>query len=188
MRTVARLRLIRGAAALAFAALLASCTLDGIPAVGRRAPDFAAPTLEGETVSLASLRGEVVLLNVWATWCFPCIREMPSLDALQRDFAGAGLRVVGVSIDGATATGDILEFVAEHDLSLTVLHDPEQRVTRVFSTRGVPETWLIGRDGELLAHWMGRIDGRSEAIRGPVRAALEGRPLPRRHAAAGPPR
>ena len=142
--------------------------------VGGRAPAFEAATVEGERVSLAELRGEVVLLNVWATWCFPCIREMPSLEALHRELASEGLRVVGVSVDAAGDVGDIRAFVEEHGLSMTILHDPEQRVARAFATRGVPETFLIGRDGTLLKHWIGRIDGRAESVRGPVREALSG--------------
>ena len=140
--------------------------------VGRAAPAFEAATVDGERVSLADYRGEVVLLNVWATWCFPCIREMPSLDALHRDLSDEGLRVVAVSVDGAGDVGDIRAFVAEHGLSMTILHDPQQRVPRAFATRGVPETFLIGRDGTLLKHWIGRVDGRSESVRGPVREAL----------------
>jgi cytochrome c biogenesis protein CcmG, thiol:disulfide interchange protein DsbE len=174
-------------AAPLLAVALAGCTIAEGAEVGLRAPEFAAPTLDGDTMSLSAMRGEVVLLNVWATWCFPCIREMPSLDDLQREFAGSGLRVVGVSIDrGASADADIRAFVAEHDLSLTVLHDPDARIARVFRTRGIPETWLVGRDGVLLAHWIGRIDGRSEAIRRPVRDALEGRPIRRTPGGAGP--
>jgi cytochrome c biogenesis protein CcmG, thiol:disulfide interchange protein DsbE len=171
-----RIRRFSGGVGALLAVLLAAsgCEMAEGAVVGRRAPAFEAATVEGERVSLADLRGEVVLLNVWATWCFPCIREMPSLEALHRDLAGEGLRVVGVSVDAAGGVEDIRAFVEEHGLSMTILHDPEQRVARAFATRGVPETFLIGRDGTLLKHWIGRIDGRSESVRGPVREALGG--------------
>jgi cytochrome c biogenesis protein CcmG, thiol:disulfide interchange protein DsbE len=164
--------MIRLAAALVLvSAALAGC---GAPTatVGRQAPALEAATLEGERVALADFRGEVVLLNVWATWCFPCIRELPSLNALQRDLGSEGLRVVAISVDGAGKDQEIRAFAEELGLALTILHDPRERVVRAFATRGVPETFLIGRDGTLLKHWIGRIDGRSESVRAPVRDAL----------------
>jgi peroxiredoxin len=140
--------------------------------VGRRVPAYAAADLAGESVALAELRGQVVLLNVWATWCFPCRREMPGLEALHRELEDAGLRIVAVSVDGASAAGEIRDFLDELDLTMLVLHDSRADVGRVFSTRGVPETFLIGRDGTLLRHWIGRIDAHSESIRAPVLQAL----------------
>ena len=94
------------------------------------------------------------------------------MEELHRSLQGQGLRVVAVSIDAAGSEGEIRKFVVEHDITFRILHDADQRVTRAFRTRGVPETFLIGRDGTLLRHWIGRIDGRSEAIWGPVQDAL----------------
>lgn len=156
-----------------------ACSSGPTAIVGNRAPAFGAAELDGEDVSLASLRGEVVLLNVWATWCYPCRREMPSFQSLHRDFSDEGLRVVAVSIDGPGAQPAIEKFLREYGITFTVLHDPEQRVTRAFSTIGVPETFLIDRNGVLVRHWRGRIDGHSELIRGPIRDALAARPLAR---------
>jgi cytochrome c biogenesis protein CcmG, thiol:disulfide interchange protein DsbE len=158
-------------------ALAAACTPDPAATVGNRAPSYAAETLDGESVSLASLRGEVVLLNIWATWCFPCRREMPSFQALHRDFSADGLRVVAVSIDSPGAQQEIASFLTEYGIDFSILHDPEQRIARTFGTIGVPETFLIDRDGVLVRHWRGRIDGHSEGIRGPIRDALGGRSL-----------
>jgi peroxiredoxin len=140
--------------------------------VGERVPQFAAPTLEGEQLGLRELRGEVVLLNVWATWCYPCRREMPGLEALHRELSDAGLRVVAVSVDAAGAAGDIREFLDELGLTMLVLHDSRAEVSRAFSTIGVPETFLIGSDGTLVRHWIGRIDAHSESVRRPVLDAL----------------
>lgn len=172
-------RILRAAAALAvFGA--AACSAPGGVAPGKPVPDYAAPSLEGERVRLAELRGEVVILNVWATWCNPCRREMPALERLARELGPEGLRVVAVSIDQAGAEREIRDFVAEYGLSFTVLHDPQQRVTRAFRTIGVPETFLIGRDGTLLKHWIGRIDPNSPQIRVPVYDALDGRAVAQR--------
>lgn len=142
------------------------------PVVGEPAPGYAAPTLRGDTLSLASLRGDVVLVNLWATWCPPCRREMPGLQRLQDELGAEGLRVVAVSIDAPSSAEEIRPFLEETGITFTVLHDAEQRVTRTFATTGVPETFLIGRDGVLLNRWIGEIHPGSESIRAPVRSAL----------------
>jgi cytochrome c biogenesis protein CcmG, thiol:disulfide interchange protein DsbE len=141
---------------------------------GAPVPSFQAPELDGSEVSLASLRGEVVLLNVWATWCYPCRREMPSFEALHQEFAAEGLRVVAVSIDSRGARRDIEEFLGEYGITFTILHDAEKRITTSFRTLGVPETFLIDREGRLVKRWTGRIDGHSESVRAPIRWALRG--------------
>ncbi len=119
--------------------------------VGTRAPDFTARDLDGRTVSLASLRGEVVLLNVWATWCGPCRDEMPSMERLHQELGPAGLRVVAVSVDGApgalAAGGDVAAFAREMGLTFTIWHDPSGTVQRTYRTTGVPESFVIDRDG-----------------------------------------
>lgn len=142
---------------------------------GRVVPAYAAPTLAGEAVSLESLRGEVVLLNVWATWCYPCRKEMPSFEALHRELVDQGLKVVAVSIDRSGAAGEIESFLEEHGITFTILHDPDMNVGKTFRTIGVPETFLIDRHGRLVQRWIGRIDGHSPAVRGPILAALRER-------------
>ena len=155
--------------------LLAGCTAEAreVPAVvGQPAPSYAAPNLAGDTVSLADLRGKVVLLNVWATWCPPCREEMPGLEALHQELAPQGLRVVGVSIDRAGAGPELSSFLQENNVSFTILHDRDERVTRVFRTAGVPETFLIAADGTLLNRWIGKIDPASQSVRAPIERAL----------------
>ena len=84
--------------------------------VGSAAPEFSAQTLDAPaaTRTLADYRGQVVLLNVWATWCAPCRAEMPSIQALHDSYRGAGLRVVAVSVDGAGEEGKIRDFMRDH--------------------------------------------------------------------------
>jgi peroxiredoxin len=141
-------------------------------AVGTRAPEYAAVTLEGDTVSLAQLRGQAVMLNIWATWCPPCRDEMPSLQELHETYADAGLQVVAVSIDRRSAVGEVRDFVEEYELSLTILHDADERVTRTFRTVGVPETILLDREGRVVQRWIGKIDGMDESVQAAVRTAL----------------
>jgi cytochrome c biogenesis protein CcmG, thiol:disulfide interchange protein DsbE len=140
--------------------------------MGEQAPEFAARALDGSTVALRELRGEVVLLNIWATWCPPCREEMPAIEALHRELAPQGLRVVAVSIDHAGAERTIRRFVDELDLSLDIWHDSEQQAPRTFRTIGVPETLLIDRDGRLVHRWIGQIDPTLPMVRRPVQQAL----------------
>ncbi len=138
---------------------LAACADSGDVAPlrpGATVPDYAAASLAGDTVSLASLRGEVVLLNVWATWCIPCREEMPALQRLHAEKAADGLRIVGVSIDAPGA--EVGGFAEDMGVGFTILHDPESRVTRAFRTIGVPESFLVSRDGVLLHRWIGPFD------------------------------
>ena len=141
--------------------------------VGDSVPAYAAATLAGDTIALTDLRGEAVMLNVWATWCIPCRDEMPALEALHREHADDGLRILGVSIDAAGMDGDIKQFVDEHGLTFTILHDPAERVSRVFRTRAVPETYLFDRKGQLVRRWIGKFDPLTAESRRDVSRALE---------------
>src|SRR5690606_26638926 len=105
---------LRRLPALAFAAAsvaLASCGAErpaaAVLAIGAPAPAYAAQRMDGTPIALADLKGEVVMLNVWATWCKPCREEIPALDSLHREFGPRGFRVVGVSIDVAGDTAEI---------------------------------------------------------------------------------
>lgn len=119
--------------------------------VGTRAPEVRARDLEGRPVALSELRGEVVLLNVWATWCGPCRDEMPSMERLHRELGPQGLRVVAVSVDGAPGAlapgGDVAGFAREMGLTFPIWHDPSGEVQRAYRTTGVPESFVIDRDG-----------------------------------------
>lgn len=169
-------RVSRGAgAALVIAATAAACG-SGAEAppgtIGTLAPPFAAATLEDDTVELGELRGEAVLVNIWATWCAPCRREMPGLAELHERFRGDGFQVVAVSVDARGGVRSIREFVEEYRIPFTVLHDPEQQVTRAFRTFGVPESILLDRDGRVIERWFGEIDALEESVIASVREAL----------------
>jgi peroxiredoxin len=114
--------------------------------------------LAGDTVRLADLHGDAVLLNVWATWCPPCREEMPGLQALHATYGDRGLRVLGVSVDSRGAESAIRGFTADHGITFTILHDPSETVSRQFRTTGVPETFLIDRDGRIVHRWIGAFD------------------------------
>lgn len=124
---------------------------------GSQAPIFEAVTLDGEPVTLRNYLGKVILLNVWATWCPPCVWEMPSMQRLYEEFEGQDFEVVAVSIDAPAGQrdvfgrpgGDIRAFADSLALTFPILHDPEGRIQRTYQTTGVPESFLIGRDGRI---------------------------------------
>lgn len=122
---------------------------EGAVVAGSKAPDFHAVTLDStpRTVSLDQYRGQVVLLNIWATYCVPCRVEMPSIEDLQQKMAGRGLHIVAVSIDVPGKGPAIRDFVKHYGLTFQVLHDPDGKIAETYQTTGVPETFVIGRDG-----------------------------------------
>jgi cytochrome c biogenesis protein CcmG/thiol:disulfide interchange protein DsbE len=117
--------------------------------VGSRAPDFHAVTLDSipRPRSLADYKGEVTMVNVWATWCAPCEQEMPVLQRMYERHSEAGFRLVAVSIDSPGMEQEIRRFVQRFGLTFDVAYDAEGRIMRDYMTVGVPETFLIGRDG-----------------------------------------
>ncbi len=126
--------------------------------VGRPAPAYAATALDGGPSSLEALRGQVVLLNVWATWCIPCRTEMPALEALHQKYRTAGLKVIGVSIDAAADAERVKGFARDLGVTYPLWLDGEDRVSGVFFAVGVPTTYLIGKDGTLLWRKMGGLE------------------------------
>jgi len=123
-------------------------------APGTPAPEFQLPSLSGSPVALASLRGEVVVLNFWATWCPPCVAEMPSLERLHRALGPEGLAVVTVSTD--EDEGELRDFVKRYSLTMPVLLDPGGRIAAGrYRTTGYPETFVIDRTGRLVKQYVG---------------------------------
>jgi cytochrome c-type biogenesis protein len=171
--TNARHRLAATLAAVALALLVpVSAHAASWGEVGEAAPDYAAPTLDGDDASLEDLRGEAVLLNVWATWCVPCREEMPELQQLHERHADAGLRVVGVSVDDQGADDAVRGFLQDEGVDYEVWRDPDRDVQRAFRTSGVPETILIDRDGIVVERWKGPLEA-DDDLDAAVERALE---------------
>src|SRR5262245_45980036 len=130
---------------------------------GSRAPEYSAKTLDGREVSLASLRGKVVLLNVWATWCYPCVKEMPTLQHAYELLKNDGLEVVAVSVDAPVGSldpvgnpgGDVPAFVKELGLTFTILRDPQRKIDTTFALIGIPSTFVIDRSGKIVKKVVG---------------------------------
>jgi len=125
------------------------------PHVGSPAKEFTVADSD-HIVSLNQYRGEVVLVNFWATWCPPCVEELPSLMTLQERMKGRGLVVVGVSID---VDGDAYHrFLKLHNINFVTVRDPEQKVASMYGTSGWPETYIIDRQGVLRRKFVGPVD------------------------------
>lgn len=162
---------------------LAACGRDTsgyVTRIGAAAPPYAAQQMDGTPVSLADHRGDVVLLNVWATWCKPCREEIPALDSLHREFANRGLVVAGVSIDVITDTVRIAGFARDLGASYALWLDPDDRVSSTFRAIGVPSTYLVDREGVLRWTHMGAVKASDERLRavldsvlGPVSAGAQ---------------
>ena len=113
---------------------------------GLPAPDFTLPRLNGNTVSLADYRGKVVLLNIWATWCPPCVEEMPSMETLYTSLKGKDFEILAVSID-STGAKVVAPFMRKHKLSFPALVDPKGTIKSLYGTTGVPESFIIDKKG-----------------------------------------
>ena len=160
--------------------------------VGGQAPDFkASPLLEpiypsapsdsftstpvadgAREKSLASYRGQVVLLNIWATWCAPCRAEMPSIERLHREFGPRGLKVVAVSVDDAGQQQAVRDFARSLGLTFEILHDPTHDIQHAYQTTGVPETFVLGKDGVIRKKIIGATDWSSPGTRALVAQLL----------------
>ena len=133
-------------------------------AAGKLAANFKLKDLNGDEISLASLRGKVVFLNIWATWCAPCREEMPSIESLYNDFKyNKDFVVLAVSQD--TNAAAVAPFVKQNHLGFTVLLDPRNEVGEHYGVDGIPETFIIGPDGRIVAHHVGPYDWANADIR-----------------------
>lgn len=148
----------------------------GIAAAGAApttAPDYEAERVDGTGVFvLEDMRGEVVLLNVWATWCKPCREEMPELQNLGDEYGGQGLNVIGVSVDVGGDDARINDFAETLGVTFPLVRDPDGNVSRSFRTSGVPETILIDRAGSIAFQWKGEMEAGSAGNRRIIEEAL----------------
>jgi len=137
------------------------------------APDVRGTTLDGSTYSLADHRGEVVVMNVWASWCAPCRAEAPTLAEVSTQLAPKGVSFVGIDTRDSTATAQ--SFVQKFGLSYPSIVDPDGQVQLLFGDslppQAIPSTVVIDRDGRVAARALGRVD--AATLRGLVEPLLK---------------
>lgn len=142
--------------------------------VGSRAPQFRAATLDGSRTirTLDDYRDKVVVLNVWATWCPPCIYEMPSFERLHATVNDTSLRIVAISVDEFVGGDSVLAFARGLGVTFEILHDSSRTIDRAYQITGYPETFVIARDGTIRKKWIGPADWSSEENVALVRGLL----------------
>ena len=127
------------------------------PRLGQPLADFTLPDLQGRLVQLAALRGKVVFINVWATWCPPCIEEMPTMQRLYERLHNRGLEILAISID-ALGAQVVAPFMQKYQLTFPALLDSQDRMAHLYHTKGVPESFIVDKQGLLVDKVIGPRD------------------------------
>jgi peroxiredoxin len=168
-------KLLKVMLVIAFASIMAGCSPKSAPTppsnpalaqgarVGDLAPNFQLYNLEEEAVSLSDLRGKPVILHFWATWCHPCVSEMPFIQRVYEEYSAEGLVLLAINIGGTSS--QVKEFLQGHNLSLPVLLDTKQDVARRYNIQYIPTTFFIDKDGIIQAVKVGAFPSK-EAIEG----------------------
>lgn len=121
------------------------------PKVAEVAPDFSLTGLDGKSHRLSDFKGQVVFLNFWATWCAPCVLEMPSIERLYQSLKDKGLTVITINTDDSSSEEKVKKFVDTYGLNFKILRDPNFSVLDSYRVSGFPETFLIDREGKFLS-------------------------------------
>lgn len=124
--------------------------------VGDDAPDFSLMSDRGQTIQLKDFRGKFLVLNFWATWCPPCLEELPSLNRFHEQFAQRGVVVLGISVDEDADT--YREFLKKAGVQFLTARDPEKKVSRSYGTFKYPETYFIDKQGKIVQKIVGARD------------------------------
>jgi len=136
------------------------------------APEFTVPGLTGSPIALRDLRGQVVFLNFWATWCPPCKQEMPSMERLYRRYKDRGFTVLAVSIDTADAA-TVARFAKKLSLTFPIGLDPKMEVANRYTVRALPSSFLLDRNGTTVAVAMGPREWDGTAARAVIESLLK---------------
>jgi len=139
--------------------------------VGDPMPAYSAKYLDGKPLTIAAEKGNVVFLNVWATWCGPCRFETPELQSLQNQYAAKGLKVIGISVDEGE-TEAVKTFVAEQKITYPIALDPEQRIANLVQTTVLPTSLLIDRNGKIVWRQIGAILPNDAKLKAAVEKAV----------------
>jgi len=154
-----------------FAMTMLVASLAYAATVSGPAPNFTLQSNAGGQVSLASLKGKVVMVNFWATWCVPCRQEMPHLEALYEKYNGLGFELLAVNVEKNNAEG-ARKWLQETPVTFPVLFDPENQVTKLYKVQTMPSTVIIGRDGTMRFMHNGYKPGYENDYQTQVRALL----------------
>ncbi|HKW50998.1 MAG TPA: redoxin domain-containing protein [Candidatus Eisenbacteria bacterium] len=129
----------------------------GHAAIGTEAPEFELPDLDGKIVKASDLRGKVVILDFWATWCPPCRQEVPHFVALQSKYRDQGLEIVGLSLDKGGAS-DVKPFAQEHNVNYMMLIANDETAASYGGITGIPTTFVLDKSGKVVKRFLGYTD------------------------------
>jgi peroxiredoxin len=144
--------------------------LEAEKSVNSKAPDFTLKDMNGRNVSLSSLKGKVVLINFWATWCPPCKAEMPSMNKLYSELKDRGFEIVAVSTDNSLSS--VKDFLSRNRLDFPVLFDETKTAARQYHVFSMPTTFLIDRNGMIVEKFYGEEDWADPDVRKKIEKLL----------------
>ena len=153
-----------------FLTVFAATSLASSGLAGQPAPDFALKSSTGENLRLSEFRGDVVMINFWATWCGPCRQEMPLLDELYQRYNRVGFNLLGVNIDDDSSRA--MAMIRELGVDFPVLFDDRKEVSRLYDVDAMPVTVLVDREGNVRFVHQGYKPGYEEKYLNEVRALL----------------
>jgi len=158
------------ARALLAAAALACAAAASAVGVGESAPSFVLPTAAGDSVALDKLRGRVVYVDFWASWCGPCRRSFPWMNDMQQKYGARGFTIVGVNVDKRRA--DAARFLEQTPAAFTVVYDEAGRTPEAFGVKGMPSSYLVDAAGKVVAVESGFRDEQKPVLEERIRALL----------------
>jgi thiol-disulfide isomerase/thioredoxin len=137
---------------------LSACTVDTESRIqGKAAPDFTLEAVSGQKTTLSDLRGNVVLVNFWASWCSPCREEIPSLVRLQKAMSGRSFRMLPIAVDNG-GREPVRRYLNRSGISLSTLLDPQNIVGRQYGITGIPETFIVDKEGTIAKKIVGPLE------------------------------
>ncbi len=179
----------RTAGACSAAGTLLACALllagsASAAGVGEKAPAFALPTANGDTVALESLRGRVVYVDFWASWCGPCRRSFPWMNEMQRKYGAHGLVIVAINVDKRRV--DAERFLQDTPAAFAVVYDEAGATPAAYAVKGMPSSYVVDARGNVAAVEIGFINERRPELEAKIRALLAAPPLSNRIAEIRP--
>ena len=167
---MSKLKINRFVISFMSAALLAAGAVYAAVKPGQTAPDFTLKSAGGTNTRLHEQRGKVVLVNFWATWCGPCRKEMPKLEAIYQQYRGSGFTLLGVNIDNDP--GNAMKMVRKLKVTFPILFDTDKKVSELYKVSAMPFTIIIDRDGKVRHVHKGYVSGVERKYSAEVKALI----------------
>jgi thiol-disulfide isomerase/thioredoxin len=140
--------------------------------VGQAMPPYTTALLDGKKFDIAAEHGNVVFLNLWATWCGPCRFEIPELQSMHQKYASRGFKVVGVSLDDTGVDG-VKQFVAKHSMTYPIAYDPEGKLAAIFQSSVLPTSVIVDRSGQIVWKKFGAVSMDDSTLTAALTKALD---------------